>query len=41
MSKKTKIICTIAPSSESKEFLTKLVESGIKISRLNFSHVDY
>lgn len=41
MSKKTKIICTIGPASEDKETLKKLVESGMNIARLNFSHGSY
>lgn len=41
MNKKTKIICTIGPASESKEVLTRLVEEGMNIARLNFSHGDY
>ncbi|MBF0715932.1 pyruvate kinase [Gemelliphila palaticanis] len=41
MSKKTKIICTIGPKSESKENLTKMVELGMNVCRLNFSHGDY
>ena len=39
--RKTKIICTIGPVSESKEMMTKLVENGMNIIRLNFSHGDY
>lgn len=39
--KKTKIICTIGPSSEKKEVLTELIKSGLDIARLNFSHGDY
>ncbi len=39
--RKTKIICTIGPASESQEMMTKLVENGMNIIRLNFSHGDY
>ncbi len=39
--RKTKIICTIGPASESKEMLTNLVNAGMNIMRLNFSHGDY
>ncbi len=39
--KMTKVICTIGPKSESEEMLTKLVESGMNVMRLNFSHGDY
>ena len=39
--RKTKIICTIGPVSESKEMLLKLAEAGMEICRLNFSHGDY
>ena len=41
MKKKTKIICTIGPASESKEMMKKLAENGMDIIRLNFSHGDF
>lgn len=36
--KRTKIVCTIGPSSQDKEVLKKLIEEGLDICRLNFSH---
>lgn len=39
--KKTKMVCTIGPKSESKEMLTKLANAGMNVMRLNFSHGDY
>ncbi len=39
--KKTKIVCTIGPSSQSKEMFTELVKAGLNVARLNFSHGDY
>ena len=35
---KTKIICTIGPASRSPETLAGLVEAGMNVCRLNFSH---
>lgn len=39
--KKTKIVCTIGPSSEKKEMFAELVKAGLNVARLNFSHGDY
>lgn len=39
--KKTKIVCTIGPASESLEVLEQLVLSGMNAARLNFSHGDH
>ncbi len=36
--KKTKIICTMGPSSDSREVMKSLMESGMDIARFNFSH---
>ena len=36
--RKTKIICTIGPSSENKETLLQLFKNGMNVARLNFSH---
>jgi pyruvate kinase len=38
MDKKTKIVCTIGPASESPEMLEKLMLAGMNVARLNFSH---
>lgn len=39
--KKTRVICTIGPSSESEEKLIGLAKAGMNIARLNFSHGSY
>lgn len=36
--KRTKIVCTIGPASESEEMLEKLMRAGMNVARLNFSH---
>ena len=36
--RKTKIICTIGPASESRSMMEKLVKAGMNVMRLNFSH---
>lgn len=35
---RTKIVCTIGPSSESSEIIRELIRSGMNVARLNFSH---
>ncbi|EED86648.1 pyruvate kinase, partial [Thalassiosira pseudonana CCMP1335] len=34
----TKVICTLGPSTDSKEMIDKLVSHGMTVARLNFSH---
>ncbi|QGA80482.1 pyruvate kinase [Candidatus Nanohalobium constans] len=39
--KNTKIISTIGPATDSKEKITEIIEAGVNVVRLNFSHVDH
>ncbi len=39
--KKTKIVCTIGPASESKDIFRQLAINGLDVARLNFSHGDH
>jgi pyruvate kinase len=41
MKRKTKIVCTIGPVSESAEMIGKLIDAGMNVARLNFSHADH
>ena len=36
--KKTKIICSIGPASTDPEVMSKMVEAGMNVARINFSH---
>lgn len=36
--RRTKIVCTIGPASESEEILDRLIQAGMDVARLNFSH---
>lgn len=39
--KKTKIVATIGPATESEQMLSQLLKAGLNIMRLNFSHGDF
>ncbi|MEI7777746.1 MAG: pyruvate kinase [bacterium] len=39
--KKTKIVCTIGPVTESQPELEKLLRAGMNVMRINFSHGDF
>ena len=41
MSKRTKIIATIGPTSSSAAIISKLIRAGMDVARLNFSHGDW
>src|SRR5919199_4130809 len=38
MSRRAKIVCTLGPATSSVEQVTALVEAGMDVARLNFSH---
>ncbi|CAH9134216.1 unnamed protein product [Cuscuta epithymum] len=39
--RKTKIVCTIGPSTSSPEMIWKLADAGMNVARLNMSHGDH
>jgi pyruvate kinase len=39
--KKTKIVATLGPACSSKEIIKNMVDAGVNVFRINFSHADY
>ena len=39
--RKTKIVCTLGPSTDKDGILRQLIENGMNVARFNFSHGDY
>ncbi|CAK9236055.1 unnamed protein product [Sphagnum troendelagicum] len=39
--RKTKIVCTIGPTSNTREMIWKLADAGMNVARLNMSHGDH
>ena len=38
---KTKLVCTIGPASETPEIMLQMIQAGMNVARLNFSHGDF
>src|ERR1700732_1041632 len=41
VSRRGKIVCTLGPATNSDELILALVEAGMDVARMNFSHGDY
>ncbi|WP_333599622.1 pyruvate kinase [Flavobacterium sp.] len=39
--KKTKIVATLGPACSSREVIKKMIDAGVNVFRVNFSHADY
>jgi len=39
--KKTKIVATLGPACSSKEVIKQMIDAGVNVFRINFSHADY
>lgn len=40
MKRKTKIVCTVGPSIDNQDMISKMIDAGMNVARLNFSHAD-
>ena len=41
INKKTKIVCTIGPATDNYDMVLKLINAGMNVMRVNFSHGSY
>ena len=41
MLRKTKIVCTLGPSTDDENVMRSLIEEGMNVARFNFSHGGY
>ena len=39
--RRTKIVCTMGPNTNSRDLMKKLIETGMDVVRFNFSHGDH
>jgi len=39
--KKTKIVATLGPACSTREVLKNMIDAGVNVFRVNFSHADY
>ncbi|MEY4085672.1 MAG: hypothetical protein RL074_1459, partial [Bacteroidota bacterium] len=39
--KKTKIVATLGPACSTREIIKDMIEAGVNVFRINFSHADY
>ncbi|HCZ24492.1 MAG TPA: pyruvate kinase, partial [Acholeplasmataceae bacterium] len=40
MKRKTKIVCTVGPAIDNPEMISKMIDAGMNVARLNYSHAD-
>jgi len=39
--KKTKIVATLGPACSTREIIKDMIDAGVNVFRVNFSHADY